>query len=211
MFSACLLTTAISLAGVIDASCSQDDRGGLSPETADSILKSEPLTIVFQKTIEDPTYSGPYEWCFSINSAGQTELTMSLLDGLTKRKFEISATKLAAIRKCLRDEKFVELKNSYGKSVLHGGWSTITVIAGEHVKKTVRYNSTYAWASRLEQGKLNEAMPALRVWLKICEAVDPEASAFPERRPIVKSLEAMKSTPPKHFRAQFSEMLPFQH
>jgi hypothetical protein len=38
----------------------------------------------------------------------------------------LSAEQMASIRDTLRNERFVELKDSYGPLYVHGGWSTLT-------------------------------------------------------------------------------------
>ena len=42
-----------------------------------------------------------------------------------------------------RFARVVGLEDAYGPLVLHGGWSTLAVIAGEHINKSIRFNSTW--------------------------------------------------------------------
>jgi uncharacterized protein (TIGR03067 family) len=99
----------------------------------------------------------------------------------------LPAKQIAEIRKALREEHFFQLKEYYGPGVIHGGWDTLTVIAGDRVKQ-VRYRSIWAWDGRRDREKLAEAAPAVRVWLKLCEAVDPDGKVFEERRGVAKAI-----------------------
>ncbi len=112
-----------------------------SPEVADSILEHVPLTIVFDKVIESPAFNGrPYGWCWSINSGGQAELTISTtaIEGKFKlmrlksirKELRLTVDQMASIRKALRDARFFQLNKEYGPVYVHGGWSTLTVVAG---------------------------------------------------------------------------------
>jgi hypothetical protein len=186
-----ILVATLALAVCAGALALGEERQSLAPGVADGLLRDEPLTIVFRRILEDPPLGAPWRWSWSVNSAGQAELTISRFPNPMQRKMEFSAKQMAGIRQVLRHEHFVELKDSYGPLVIHGGWSTLTVIAGEHINKTVRYNSTN-WVNNWGMDKLAEAAPALRVWLKMSEIVDPEGKVFQERTDLAQLLKALK-------------------
>lgn len=130
----------------------------------------------------------PWRWYWSINSAGEGELTINFPLKPTRRKVALSAEQMATIRKSLRDERFFELKDQYGPGIIHGGWSTLTVIAGEHINKTIRYNSVGSWGTEREKAILAEAAPAARVWLTISDILDPDTKIFDERKELASAV-----------------------
>jgi hypothetical protein len=176
-----------------------DNEKELSAEAGQANLEDAPLTIVFRKLHESPRYGAAYRWCWSINSAGQGQLTIDNWINLrpltpvktTRQKLELSAKQLVAIREVLLKERFFHLKNEYGPHVIHGGWSTLTVVAGDHVKQ-VRYCSSWGWTSLWKREKMVDAAPAVRIWVKVCEAVDPDTKVFPERKDVAKVLGELK-------------------
>jgi hypothetical protein len=157
----------------------------------DFLLREEPLTIVFRQIRESPPFGEPSRWYWSINSAGQGCLTIGSLKP-TQQKMELSVEQMAAIRKTLCEEQFVSFKQSYGPLYSHGGWSTLTVIAGEHINKTVRFNSTWSWDSKSEQAALAERVPALRVWLAVTGVLDPDGRVLEERKNLAAALKAFQ-------------------
>jgi hypothetical protein len=157
----------------------------------DERFRDEPLTIVFRRRNEGVVYGHPYEWYWSINSGGQGELTIWRLGEPTRRKVEFTAEQFANLRQALRDEHFTKLKESYGPPVVHGGCDTLIVLAGDHINKTVRFYSSGSWP-KMHKRELTEAAPALRVWLKAAEMVDPQGTIFEERREVAKALKALK-------------------
>jgi hypothetical protein len=159
----------------------------------DILLRDEPLTIVFRQLRESTGPDMPRRWYWSINSAGQGSLTINFMNlKPTQRKVDLSGEQMAAIRKTLLAERFVSFKESYGPLYLHGGWSTLTVIAGEHINKTVRFNSTWSWASQKEHAALVENAPVVRVWLAITEVLDPDGKVFEERKILAAALKDLK-------------------
>jgi hypothetical protein len=186
---AILLVLATLSVGALSARDEHQDPGrGIDND----LLRDEPLTIVFRRICEDAPYGRPWRWYWSINSGGRGELTISCLGEPTRRKVEFSAEQWASLRQALSDSHFTKLKESYGPLVIHGGWDTLTVVAGEHINKTVRFNSTYTWPAAKKR-ELTAAAPALRVWLKAAEMVDPEGTIFDERRDVAKALKALKN------------------
>jgi hypothetical protein len=172
----------------------------LSPELADDLLASEPLTIVFRHVSERGAFDGTADaWTWSINSAGQGELTTHLSANLakltpataTRQAFRLSASQMAALRKTLREQRFAHLKDEYGPWVLHGGWSTLTVISGGHINKTVRFRFVWGWANPEEKDRLAGRAPAARVWLKVCEVVDPEGRICGPTKEFAEALRAL--------------------
>jgi hypothetical protein len=168
-----------------------DKRPVVSAKVADRLLRDEPLTIVFRRISEGGRLDAPWRWSWSINSAGEGELTITSIKS-TRRKVVLCAEQMAAIRKTLRDEQFVELKDAYGPVYIHGGWDTLTVIAGEHINKTVRYSSIWSWSTDRKKGTLTEAAPAARVWLKVTGIVDPDGKIFKEQKELAAALKALK-------------------
>jgi hypothetical protein len=99
---------------------------------------------------------------------------------------------MASIRQTLCDERFVDLGDAYGPLVIHGGWSTLTVIAGEHINKRIHFSSTWTWATSKEKDELAMAGPALRIWLRMCEVVDPDGEVFKERKGVPEALKGIQ-------------------
>jgi hypothetical protein len=163
-------------------------RSEISADAADDLLRDEPLTIVFRRIREHTL--GPWRWCWSINSAGDGELIISSMKPDVQRKMAVSRDQLATIRQSLRAERFVALKDSYGPLYIHGGWDTLTVIAGENINKSVRYNSVWSWAK--EADTLTRAAQAARVWLTVVEILDPDGTVFGERKELASAVEALK-------------------
>jgi hypothetical protein len=172
-----------------------------SPAVADHILEDAPLTIVFDKVDEAVPFNGlPCGWCWSINSAGQAELTVSITANVSTRtprksirKGErLSADQMASIRKALRDSRFFHLQKEYGPVYEHGGWTTLTVIAGK-LSKSVTYCSSWGWSSYFKEkpAEFRKAAPAIRLWLKVCEAVDPGGKVFEEKKAVAELVRMM--------------------
>lgn len=179
---------------------SSENDSGFTPELADAILKDEPLTIVFRKVIEEIRFDGkPNGWCWSFNSAGQAELTIELSPNLPmltakqkeRKKLELPPKKMDEIRQVLRDAQFFHLKDDFGPHVVHGGWDTLTVVAGEHAK-TIRFHSVGNWPEKGKKSLSEKSIPAARVWLKMVEVVDPEGKIFAEKASVAKSLRELK-------------------
>jgi hypothetical protein len=63
--------------------------------------------------------------------------------------------------------------------------------AGDHVKQ-VRYCSSWIWTNHWKREKMLEAAPAVRVWLKFCEVVDPNEKVFSERKEVAKALRELQ-------------------
>lgn len=172
----------------------QDKPSQPDPERADSILTSAPLTIVFRKVAELRLNGQPREWTFSINSAGAGELTIEYVPDFsapgrkppTRKKFEVPAAKMDAIRAALRAERFFNQADVDGPVIPHGGWSTLAVVAGP--LSATRQLLSPDWGHwNGEQQKA--AAPAMRVFVAVCEAVDPEGKVFTEL-PAVKRVVA---------------------
>jgi hypothetical protein len=167
------------------------------------LLKDGPLTIVFQQWRMPGREGAPYDWCWSINSAGEGELTVRTSFKLrpltkektTRQKLVLSGKQLAAIRKVFREERLFNLKGEYGPPIFHGGWSTLTVVVGEHVKQ-VHFLSSWSWVSHWERDKdthkLADMAPAVRIWLAVCEAVDPDGKVLEERKEVAKVIAGLK-------------------
>jgi hypothetical protein len=194
--SACLL------AGLgAGATCAQ--KRGESPVAAERSLRDAPLTIIFRKVSEDPAPGLPSSRCWSINSAGQGQLTVEFSPTLrqpnpgprtTREEFKLSPKTMAALRRALRDARFYHLDqpDGYGPIVVHGGWTTLTVAAGDHVKQ-VRFNALRLWGSRSARDEMAEAAPAVRVWVKVCAALDPDGKVFPERADVAKAVASLNN------------------
>jgi hypothetical protein len=200
MRSTMTLAAVLGLLGYVGIITATDRETTLSQEAADAVLRDEPLTIAFRQVAEMVPMQGlPDSWCWSINSAGQAERTISHTANLreltprkqTRQKMEFSTKQMAAIRQALREERFFSFKENYGPVYIHGGWAKLTVVAGQWTK-TVRYSSSGSWASAWERPKLAEAAPAVRVWLKMCEVVDPGGKVFEERQKVAEAIQALK-------------------
>ena len=180
----CLL--ALGLACGARPGSAQDKPSRPDPDRADSILSKAPLTIVVRKVHgELPRDGKPYEWTYSLNSAGAGELTIEYGPDVsvpvrkkpTRQKFEVPAEKMDAIRKALRTERFFNLADMDGPRLLHGGWATLAVVAGP-LAATERLSST-DW-EHWNWGQRKAAAPAMRLFVAVCEAVDPDGKVFTE-------------------------------
>src|SRR5262245_9546317 len=179
----CLLALAFACGTVLGPA--QDKPSQPDPDRADSILSDAPLTIVFRKVRERPRDGLPREWTYSLNSAGAGELTIEYVPDFsvparkqpTRQKFEVPAAKMDAIRKALRAERFFNLAEADGPHWIHGGWTTLAVVAGP-LAGTQRLSSTDWGQWNGEQHKA--AAPAMRLFVAVCEAVDPDGRVFTE-------------------------------
>ncbi|MBX7105975.1 MAG: hypothetical protein K1X57_17970 [Gemmataceae bacterium] len=162
-----------------------------SEKVDDELLRNEPLTIVFRQLGGLPQPGKPSKREWSINSAGDGELTINHFPNVERQAIKIPADKLASFRQVLRDEKFLQLQDGYGRHFIDGGWCTLTVIAGEHINKTIRFYDVWGWTKGWEPGKLAEAAPAGRVWLRIAEIVDPDAKVLTEQKDLATAIKAL--------------------
>jgi hypothetical protein len=186
-------TIAILVVGVsVQNLAAQDKAEPIPPALVDTFLRDEPITIVFRRIREHPLLGETWRWYWSINSAGEAEMSTENSQKSTRKKQSFSVEKMGAVRKTLHDERFMEFKEEYGPVYIHGGWSTLTVIVGDRINKTVRFNSTWGWDTPNQKKTLAEAAPAARVWLKVVEMVDPEATIFTERKDMAAALKALK-------------------
>jgi len=192
LISRCLCLAALILGA---AKLQADEKDKLVEEkVVYGILAESPLTIVFRKVYGYPPIPDgrAVEWTYSINSAGLGERTIRYTQDLTDRKdkkpeskkFEVSAERMDAIRKSLRDERFFHLPRADGPVGLHKGWTTLTVVADDYAK-TERFFST-DWRGWSE-AELKIAAPAMRLFVTMCDAVDPDSKVF-EELPKVKEL-----------------------
>ncbi len=96
-------------------------------KVTNSLLRKEPMTIVFRQIVEPEPLDRPWRWSWSINTAGQAELIITGSPKGRRVKKKFSAQQMASIRQTLCDERFVDLEDAYGPLVIHGGWSTLEV------------------------------------------------------------------------------------
>jgi hypothetical protein len=87
---------------------SADDKSNRqSDRIDDELISKEPLTIVFRQLAGFPPPGKPSKWEWSINSAGDAELTIDIFPNVVRQKINLPAEKLATFRQVLRDEKFL--------------------------------------------------------------------------------------------------------
>ncbi len=60
------------------------------------------------------------------------------------------------------------------------------------INKRIRFNSTWTWATSKQRDELAKAAPALRIWLTMCEVVDPDGDVFKERKGMAEALKAIQ-------------------
>jgi len=65
-------------------------------------------------------------------------------------------------------------------------------IFGRLIRGVIRFNSTWTWATSKEKDELAKAAPALRIWLRMCEVVDPDGEVFKERKGMAEALKAIQ-------------------
>jgi len=168
----------------VPAAAAADPKKSDLPTERPDLIGDEPLTIVFRRSVPKGHFMGHWNW--SINSAGEAELT-----GYGRpRKVTLSADQMAAIRRCLRDEEFTSFKDSYGPFDMEGGEDTLTVIAGGDINKTVRFQSVWHWAG--DPPTLRKVASAARVWVAVVEFLDPDEKMFRERKTLAKALQSLK-------------------
>ena len=196
MIAVILVSVLISVesAGVQDKSrlIEKDKSRLIGTDLEDKDLRDEPLTIVFRRFRELPPANETSRWYWSINSAGEAELTTRGGPKPSAQKVSFSAERVAAVREALRAERFAAFKDDYGPLVVHGGWDTLTVVCGDRINKTVRFNSVWSWAVGPRKDKFAEAAPALRVWVQVAELVDPDGKVFSERKDLATALKELK-------------------
>ena len=78
--------------------------------------------------------------------------------------------------------------------------SLLKVIDGEHINKSIRFNSTWTWATSKEKDELAKAAPALRIWPMMCEVVDPDGEVFKERKGMAESTQSNPEVSGEHRR-----------
>jgi hypothetical protein len=187
-----LMLVAVAASGTGLLLHAQDNSSRSADPLADQALRDEPLTILFCRHSGYPTPGRPSRWEWSINSAGDAELTAVGLPKIERSKFAIPAGRAAAFRRVLCEERYTSLKREYGPLVLHGGSDTLTVLVGGHVNKSVRFESVWSWADETWKSKLAESAPAARVWLAAAGMVDPDAKVLTEQKGLTAALEALK-------------------
>ncbi|QDU19851.1 hypothetical protein ETAA1_17890 [Urbifossiella limnaea] len=170
----------------------QDEATHPADALDDQALRDEPLTILFCRHGGYPTPGRPYRWVWSINSGGDGELTTGSHPKAERSRFTVPAGRAGSFRQVLRQERYPTLRREYGPLALHGGWDTLTVLAGEHVNRTVRFESVGAWAEEEGRGKLAELAPAARVWLAAAGMLDPDAKVLTEQKGLAAALDALK-------------------
>jgi hypothetical protein len=169
---------------VVPAAAAADPKKSDLPPQGPDLIGDEPLTIVFRRSVPNGQFMGHWNW--SINSAGEAELT-----GYGRpRKVTLSADQMAAIRRSLRAERFTSLKESYGPFDVEGGEDALTVSAGGDIDKTVRFQSVWHWAG--DPPTLRKVAPAARVWVTVVEILDPDEKMFRERGTLAKALQILK-------------------
>ncbi|HMC63483.1 MAG TPA: hypothetical protein VKI65_00940 [Gemmataceae bacterium] len=137
-------------------------------------LENDPLTIAASTV---GAFGKGRSWYLSMNSAGQAELTIETYPERTRRQFQVSKEKLAALRKALRQEKFFDLSGEYGEQVPDSSTTTLTVTAGDHTK-ALKLHFLMNWAVSRDKARLREPARAVRVmllirnWFTDAEAVD---------------------------------------
>jgi hypothetical protein len=148
----------------------------------------EPLTIAFEKVNENPGLDIPGRIYWSINSAGECEETVSYLLKKERHRVACSPESLRALRNVLAGEQLGEIKNSYGPQIMHGGWSKFVIVLGGSTSVTCRLNTPCGAEHSWDKKDLISAMPALRIWLKLCDVVDPKSKVFEERSSLAERL-----------------------
>jgi hypothetical protein len=161
----------------------------IADATDDALLQEEPLTFVLG--FAAPHGTAPF-YCWSLNSAGQGELTIRTGRKATRQKLEVSADQIASLKKTLVEGRLLELKEDYGPRVMHGAWYTLTVVVGQHRVKVVRFHDMDLVVSRFDKARWAESASAFRIWSKVVELVDPKYEVIPERKQLAAELDRLK-------------------
>jgi hypothetical protein len=155
------LTVAVSLPG-----------DPASDRVIDTFDWEEPLTISASTV---GRFRHGHSWYFSVNSAGQAELTIMTIPN-TRRRIVITGNQLEAFRKAMKQERFFELGDAYGQHVFDGSTESLAVTLGNRTK-AVEVHYLMNWVGK-DQAKLREPARAVRLlvmirgWIKDTEAVD---------------------------------------
>ncbi len=104
---------------------------------------------------------GP-SWYFSVNSAGQGELTTRYAEDSTQ-KIQITPAQMKELRELLVREKFFELQDQYGELVPDGG-SQITTITVGNWTHSVQIDYLGNWMRSGSTEQMRQPVRALRVW-----------------------------------------------
>jgi hypothetical protein len=170
----------------------------------DSRLREDLLTIVLTRALAGPwpQDAKPYFWHWSINSAGQGAFTVesktNVRDEFPIKKtelFKLSGPQIAAIHRALREARFLQLDSRYGPNIPHPEMMSLTVIMGTEVKQ-VAYFDPHSFTSSLWTEEIRtKSMPAMQVWLAVCEAVDPDGKSIPEIKRIGEVIRKTATNP----------------
>jgi hypothetical protein len=124
----------------------------------DDAIQNWPLTISMS---EDHGLSRG--WYFSVNSAGDGQLTIPEFQGDIVQPVKVSPDQLKDLRDLLISEQFFALNADYGELVPDGGSQSLTITAGDR-SRTVRIHFLGNWLADRNTAKLQEPARALRVW-----------------------------------------------
>jgi hypothetical protein len=128
---------------------------------SDALIQMLPLTISMS---ED--YGLSPGWYFSVNSAGDGEMTILDEPSNIAQPVKVTAAQLQELKDILVREQFFTLNEDYGELVPDGGTQSLTINVGEWTK-TVRIHFLGNWLSDHDTAKLREPARALRVWVLI--------------------------------------------
>jgi hypothetical protein len=105
-------------------------------------------------------------WYFSVNSAGDGEMTILDEPNNIVQPVKVTAAQLKELKDLLVHEQFFALNEDYGQLVPDGGTQSLTINVGDR-SKTVRIHFLGNWMSDHDTAKLRDPARALRVWMLI--------------------------------------------
>ena len=127
----------------------------------DAAIQSWPLTISMS---EDSGWSPG--WYFSVNSAGNGEMTIPDEPADITQAVKVSPAQLEELKGLLVREQFFALNEDYGQLVSDGGTQSLTITVGDRTH-TVRIHFLGNWVAAHDTEKLQQPARALRVWMLI--------------------------------------------
>lgn len=152
----CSVTTCCAaLLGQIVDTASPEKKNGerYPPEWA-------PLTIAVSTT---GRFAKGKSWYLSANSAGNAELTIATRPTVTRRQFELSSSQMNDLRSALTTERFLDLREEYGKEIFDGSAATVSITMGS-VTRTVKILHLMSDLNECPE-ELREPSRALRILL----------------------------------------------
>lgn len=124
----------------------------------------------------DGQFANGWPWTLNVDDDGAASLRIDSFPTPVSRSFNVTQTQVEQLRSLLITERFFELDDDYGETVVDGSVRTISIRCGAQ-SRTVRIRFLMNWVHG-NTSRLHEPARAVRVWRCIrqwfddAEAVD---------------------------------------